>query len=201
MFYDKLGPALVPGQTAQHSETLPFALTDFLEAGAPPVVFTLGSSAVTQPGSFYGESIQAVRKLGRRAILLSGALTASDLGVAGDSSIFVASYAPYSALLPRAAATVHQGGIGTTAQALRSGRPMLIVPWAHDPPDNGERSRRLGVARVLERARYTGARAAKELRPLLESASYRIEAARVGARISSENGLARACETIEAVLA
>jgi spore coat polysaccharide biosynthesis predicted glycosyltransferase SpsG len=47
--------------------------------------------------------------------------------------------------MPRASVVVHQGGIGTTAEALRSGRPMLVVPFAHDQYDNAERVRRLGV--------------------------------------------------------
>ncbi|MFM9108664.1 MAG: glycosyltransferase [Chloroflexota bacterium] len=48
-------------------------------------------------------------------------------------------YAPLSALLPRARAVIHQGGIGTLAQAMRSGQPSLIVPFAHDQPDNAAR--------------------------------------------------------------
>ena len=39
-------------------------------------------------------------------------------------------YAPFSALFPRAELVVHHGGIGTTGLAMRSGRPMLIVPRA-----------------------------------------------------------------------
>ena len=48
-------------------------------------------------------------------------------------------YAPFSLLFPRAAAIVHHGGIGTTGQAMRSGRPSLVMPCAWDQPDNAER--------------------------------------------------------------
>jgi hypothetical protein len=41
-------------------------------------------------------------------------------------------YAPYSQLFARAAAIVHQGGIGTTAQGLRSRQPRSFIIWA--PP-------------------------------------------------------------------
>ena len=41
-------------------------------------------------------------------------------------------YAPYSEIFSKAAAVVHQGGSGTTGQALRAGRPMLIVPFGWD---------------------------------------------------------------------
>ena len=55
--------------------------------------------------------------------------------------------APHAALFPRAALVVHHGGIGTLGQALRAGRPMLVVPWSHDQPDNASRVARLGVGR------------------------------------------------------
>ena len=72
-------------------------------------------------------------------------------------------HAPFSKLFPRARAVVHQGGIGTIGQALRSGRPQLVVPFAHDQPDNALRVEGLGVARVLYPRRYTGRRAAERL--------------------------------------
>lgn len=45
-------------------------LQAFLEAGDPPLVFTLGSAAVNTPGNFYSESIEAAIRLDRRAVLL-----------------------------------------------------------------------------------------------------------------------------------
>ncbi len=48
------------------------------------------------------------------------------------------------ALVPRLAALVHHGGIGTTAQAMRAGVPQLITPFAHDQFDNAARVERLG---------------------------------------------------------
>jgi UDP:flavonoid glycosyltransferase YjiC (YdhE family) len=116
------------------------------------------------------------------------------------ASIHVTAYAPYSELLPKAAATVHQGGIGTTAQALRAGRPMLIVPWAHDQPDNAERARKLGLARVIPRSRYSRNRAARELKLLLDAKDYRVRAAQLAKKIASEDGVATACDAVEAVL-
>ena len=107
-------------------------LDRFLDTGPPPLVFTLGSSAVMSPGEFFTESIKAAKQLSMRAVLLVGKTDS----VRGGDSVYVTDYAPYSELFPRAAAIIHQGGIGTTAQALKSGRPMIIVPWAHDQPDN-----------------------------------------------------------------
>jgi hypothetical protein len=43
-------------------------LSNFLNAGPPPLVFTLGSSAVVDAGQFYEHSIAAAKRLGRRAV-------------------------------------------------------------------------------------------------------------------------------------
>ena len=174
------------------------ALIEFLRAGSAPVVFTLGSSAVMAPGQFYKESINAARELGVRAVLLVGTQAEKTLSEGG--SIYVARYAPYSELLPKAAATVHQGGIGTTAQALRAGRPMLIVPWAHDQPDNGYRIQKLGAGRCLKRSKYNARSAAGELKRLLADRSYASSAKDVSERIAEEDGVSAACNAIEAAL-
>src|SRR5262249_17907521 len=91
--------------------------------------------------------------------------------------------------------------VGTIGQALRAGVPMLVVPFAHDQPDNAERVRRLGVARVLPRARYNTARAAAALRHLLEDPGYAARAAAVGRRVRSEDGTAVACAPLERLAA
>jgi rhamnosyltransferase subunit B len=171
----------------------------FLAAGPPPVVFTLGSSAVLSAGDFYRESLAALDRLGQRGILLVGP-DPRNLRCRLPEGVIAAEYAPHSLVFPRAAAVVHQGGIGTTGQAMRAGKPMLVVPFAHDQPDNAARVRRLGIARVLPSRRYDGRRAAKALAALLEDERYRVRAAEVGAAVRAEAGVAVACDAIEAVL-
>jgi rhamnosyltransferase subunit B len=171
-------------------------LARFLDEGSPPIVFTLGSSAVWDAGAFYEQSAAAARLLGRRAVLLVGKETANRPARLPDG-VVAFDYAPYSELFPRAAAIVHQGGIGTTAQAMRSGRPMLVMPYAHDQPDNAERLARLGIARTIGRERYTPARAAAELRQLLDNAGYSQRASEVGAAIRQEDGVRAACDALE----
>jgi UDP:flavonoid glycosyltransferase YjiC (YdhE family) len=148
----------VVGDAAYDSETggpaaLSPELEAFLKAGSPPLVFTLGSAAVNIPGDFYVESLKAARRLGRRAILLVG--PDGDRSLAeSEPDILVAAYAPFSLLFPHAAAVVHQGGIGTVHQALRSGRPQLVVPHLGDQYDNAVRVVRLGCGRSLARHEY-----------------------------------------------
>jgi UDP:flavonoid glycosyltransferase YjiC (YdhE family) len=110
--------------------------------------------------------------------------------------VAVFNYAPYGELLPRAAAVVHQGGVGTTGQSLRAGIPMLVVPFNHDQPDNAARVTRLGVARNLTRESYKARRVAKELAELLGNPSYSSAAKEVGEQVRAENGAARAVDLI-----
>jgi UDP:flavonoid glycosyltransferase YjiC (YdhE family) len=187
---------------------MPLALEVFLRQGEPPLVFTLGSSAVFAAGDFYRAAAEAARKLGRRAVLLVGEHGMNDVpGVppiahapAGERVVAVP-YAPHSELLPRSLATIHQGGVGTTAQAMRAGRPMLVVPFSHDQPDNADRLRRLGIARVLPRSRVSAATLARELKALVADAGLAERAAAVAGRMRAEPGAAGAADALEQVLA
>ena len=182
---------------AEHGEELDPELERFLNSGPPPVVFTLGSSAVHDAGTFYQESLAAVKRLGCRAVLLAGANAVAGPLPAGTA---VFAYAPYSQILPRAAAVVHQGGMGTCGQALAAGRPMLVMPYAFDQPDNAARLDRLGVARVIRRKDYTAKRAAAELDRLRSDARYGRCAAEAGRRVRAEDAVAAACYAVEECL-
>jgi UDP:flavonoid glycosyltransferase YjiC (YdhE family) len=174
--------------------SLPAPVERFLAAGEPPIVFTLGSSAVYAAGEFYAESIRATTALGRRALLLIGSNPPPpDL----PASILAWDYLPYAQVFPRAAAIVHSGGVGTTAQALRAGRPMLVMPFAFDQFDNAARVTRMGAGRTLHRNRYRADRAARELNALLSEKRYSETAARLGAQVRSERGVEAACDAIE----
>ncbi|HVF49575.1 MAG TPA: glycosyltransferase [Pyrinomonadaceae bacterium] len=174
-------------------------LLRFLDEGEPPVLFTLGSSLVWIAKDFYRVSIEAARKLERRALLLIGDKRNLPQTKLPDG-IAAFDYAPHSLVMPRASVIVHQGGIGTTGQALRAGRPMLIVPYGQDQPDNAHRCVRLGVGRALSPSRLTVPRVVGELSELLDNLTYREQAAKVGQRVREENGAKTACDAIEQVL-
>lgn len=177
----------------------PAGLSEFLDAGPPPIVFTLGSSAFWVARNFYRDSVAAARALGRRALLLIGHPRNLPSDTLPDG-VAAFEYAPYSEVLPRACAIVHQGGVGTTGQGLRAGRPVLILPHAHDQFDNAARVARLGCGRVLARPRYHEQSATKELKTLLDNASYAERAAEVAEVVRQESGAHAAAEAIERVL-
>lgn len=176
---------------------LPPALESFLASGPPPAVFTLGTSAVGAPGRFYDESLEAVRQVGCRAVLLVGHHPSNQPSVPLPTGVMAVPYAAHAALFPRASLIVHQGGAGTLHQALAAGRPMLVVPYAHDQPDNANRALRLGVARIVRPGRYRAARVATALRALIDEPAYAGAAARVAAQVRAEDGARTACDAVE----
>jgi UDP:flavonoid glycosyltransferase YjiC (YdhE family) len=176
---------------------LPENLDKFMAEGEPPVVFTLGSAAVLAAGQFYEHSARAAMGLGVRAVLLIGTDPRNRPKTKMPETVCVAEYAPYSALFSRAAIVVHQGGVGTTAQCLRAGKPMLIMPYSHDQPDNARRMRRLNVARVIEKKSYAPARVAKKLKSMLDDAGLSEQAEFVAQQLAREDGVRAACNALE----
>lgn len=177
--------------------TLPGELSDFLDAGQPPILFTLGSSAVWTAGDFHRNAVLAARKLGRRALLLTGG---QPVGVPLPASMMAVPYAPHALVMPRAALVVHHGGIGTAAQALLAGKPQLIVPFGMDQPDNARRCRALGVAGVLPRSRATPDRLAGALARVLDDPAPGLRATELGERLRRVDGAAAAADVIAARL-
>ena len=147
-------------------------------------------------GDFFQQSALAAQILGQRAVLLVGSDPRNVPSVI-PPDVFVANYAPYSKIFPRASVIIHQGGVGTTAQALISGRPMLVMPYSHDQPDNARRVRRLGVARIIRRRRYSAETAARKIALLQEKKRPQRRAAKIGELLRKEDGLKAACDALE----
>lgn len=175
---------------------LPADLERFLDAGPPPIVFTLADSAAAVADRFFEHSIAATQRLGRRAVLITGRIAANQLKSLPEN-IASFEYAPFSKLFPRAAAIVHPGGVGTTGLGMRSGRPTLVVPFAHDQPDNAARVTRLGIARTISRFSYKPERVESELNQLLENPLYTQKATQIASQLQQENGVVAACDALE----
>jgi UDP:flavonoid glycosyltransferase YjiC (YdhE family) len=183
-----------------HSDGNTPELEEFLNAGEPPIVFTLGSAAVGAAGDFYEQSAEAAMRLGRRALLLVGRDPHNQPKHSLPPGVMAVQYAPHSAVFPRACVVVHQGGIGTTGEAMRAGHPTLVVHYGHDQPDNAARLVRMGMARSMPRERYNANVAVREIQHLLENITYAERAAAIGAQVRSENGTARACDLLGRLL-
>ncbi len=161
----------------------------FLEAGAPPVVFTPGTGN-RQAAYYFRCALDASARLGLRAILLTP--HREQLPAQLPTPVLWQDYVPLRALLPHVAALVHHGGIGTTAEALRAGTRQLVVPLAHDQFDNAARVRALGVGDSLHASRLSPGRLRRQLGRLLGDAAM-LEACRRTAAMTMPADLGPLC--------
>lgn len=169
-------------------------LRRFLDAGDPPIAFTPGSAMWTGH-EFLKESSRACDLLGRRGLLLTRHV--EHLPKSLPPTVRHIDYAPFSELLPRCAALVHHGGIGTSAQALAAGIPQLLIPRAHDQPDNAARLIRMGVAEKAEPGRYKAPRVAMKLGELLNSPDVKTHCKEIASRFCGIDPIGETCELIE----
>lgn len=96
-----------------HAESpLPDAVQAFLSAGSPPLAFTAGTG-MAQAKAFFACALQTATALRRRALLVTR--FPDTLPDPLPAAVLVADHLPFDRLLPRVAALVHHGGIGTTA--------------------------------------------------------------------------------------
>lgn len=178
-----------------HGRTLEPSLESFLADGEPPVIFTLGSVLAHRAQREFKMAAKACETLGRRGVLVTGHPGSAPAKL--PRGVISVDYAPYGQLLSRGALTVHHGGAGTTAQALRAGRPMIITPFAHDQFDNAARTQRIGVGTWLARRRFTGRGMARAIDSVLADGAMLAKARAAGERIRAENGASKAASTLE----
>jgi UDP:flavonoid glycosyltransferase YjiC (YdhE family) len=171
-------------------------LGEFLDGGEPPIVFAPGS-ANTQAAEFFQTSVEVCRRLGRRGILLTKFREQAPAHAPPFIRHF--DFVPFGLVLPRAAALVHHGGIGTCAQGLAAGLPQLVMAMAFDQLDNGQRLQRLGVGSVLRVSQFRPARVAELLAGLLASPTVADRARELSGRCNGPASLAAACEHLEAL--
>jgi rhamnosyltransferase subunit B len=176
-----------------HPETIADA-DEFLAAGPPPLLATPGSAAMDRT-QFFRTTVAACEAAGVRAMLVTN--HPAQLPVALPKGIRFFPYLPFSSVLPRCAAIIYHGGIGTLAQTVRAGIPHLVVPNAHDQPDNGQRIERLGLGVMLSPRRYTPARATQAISQLSRSPEIGLRCRQFVQRIDSGASLERACVLIE----
>jgi rhamnosyltransferase subunit B len=169
------------------------ALQAFLAAGPAPLVFTHGTGN-RQASAYFAAARAATLQLQRRAIFLTphAGQVPPDL----PPDILWQDYVPLRALLPHAAALMHHGGIGTTAEALRAGTPQLIIPLSHDQFDNAERVMALGVGARLDATRLRPDRLAQSLAALLAQPSLAQRCRRVATQFDQGATFEQACTAL-----
>jgi rhamnosyltransferase subunit B len=186
------------GTAVDGAAALPPELEGFLDGGEPPIVFTPGTGH-QHAQRYFSIALEVLQRLGRRGLFLTphAAQVPQDL----PASVMWQAHAPFAALLPRVAAIVHHGGIGTSADAFRAGIPQLIVPFAYDQFDNGWRAKRLGVGDVLLARRLSAGRLQRQLARLLAAPEVKLACGEVARQMAQGLAPARRLDQVEAALA
>lgn len=184
VYYDK--------QSGQESPSE--GLEKFLDAGDAPIIFTPGT-AMKHANQFFGDCIKACQMLGRRGILLTQYPEQLPRELPLDVQHFA--YLPFSTILPRAAALVHHGGIGTIAQAIAAGIPQVIRPMTHDQPDNAARVQALGIGASLSPKTFNAASLAEQLGAAITSQQVQDRCKFYARKIDPDQSLNDTCTIIE----
>lgn len=168
---------------------------DFLREGEPPIVFTPGTG-IRHGTQFFETAIDACAQLHRRGLLMTPCHEL--IPHALPDGIRHVPFAPFQALLPRAAAIVHHGGIGTTARALSAGIPQIVMPRIFDQHDNGMRLKQLGVGDIVLPRAFCGSVVAERLNKLLTSSQTRDACIRLADKCRKDVGATeRTCALVE----
>lgn len=166
----------------------------FLAAGTPPLVFA--RSSIETGDEFFAISRDVARRLGRRALLV----TAEGTDGGGDGGDVLATpFLRLDRVLPRSAAIVHHGGIGTIAAGLAAGVPQITVPSVPDQYDNSHRLQRLGVSVHRKRRDYRPRVVARDLDRLLSSDRVRTQCRHFAMLAARDDGLKVAADALEAM--
>jgi UDP:flavonoid glycosyltransferase YjiC (YdhE family) len=167
----------------------------FIDTGPPPLVFTPGSANVFGR-DFFVAAADACQRLGRRGLLLTR--FPEQVPTALPDGVRHVDFVPFRWLLTRSALLVHHGGIGSMSQALAAGVPQVIMPMGFDQCDNAARVERLGVGKSLPPKRFRGPPLAEMIRGLLDDSAVATRCRDVAARLADADGIALACDEIEA---
>lgn len=176
----------------------PKDLVDFLNAGGPPVYAGFGSMRGKDSERLAGIVIEAFRIAGVRGIIAKGwgGLNPGDL----PPNVHAIGEAPHDWLFPKVSAAIHHGGAGTTAAALRAGRPSIVCPFLVLGDQNfwGRRVSDLGAGvPPLTLKRLTADQLAEAINKVTHEAPYRRNAEILGEKIRQEDGVGNAVEIIE----
>ena len=176
--------------------TLDPELDAWLADGAPPVFVGFGSMSGAGTARVGHLVIEAVKATGLRCVVGAGwaglgeGVLPSDWRVIRD--------VPHALLFPRTAVVVHHGGSGTTAQALRSGVPQVILPLILDQFHHAHRMYVAGLApRPVPMEKITAIELTRAIREalVLPSSTRQITAV----RLQSSNGREQVAQRIEEV--
>ncbi len=178
----------------------PAALVEFLAGGPPPVLITFSTMIDDDPAARTRLAIDALQRAGVRGVLQLPAEELRDISLPPD--IFAVGDISHEWLFPRCAVLVHHAAVGTTAAGLRAGVPAVAIPHMTDQFFWARRLHELGVSPPpIPRRELTAPRLADVIRSAASDQQMRARARTLSASVRAEDGVGRAVEAFEHLVA
>ena len=160
-------------------------LQSFLNNGPPPIYVSFGSVLERYPQEFIELLIKVLKKKKIRTLLQGPLPQISCMSI--PDYMLIIDYTPHDWLFPHVKALLYHGGIGTTAEGLYAGKPLLAMPsildqffWAKKLPEWGVGPLPLSIKTFDEKLIESG------LNQLLTTPSYQEKASQIKAHLIKE---------------
>lgn len=176
-------------------------LTDFINAGEPPLLLTFGSMPFKSKFDLLTAIIKLTQQSDTRIIVVKGWGLEYTEQLENNPKIKVISSAPYEKLFPLTKAIIHHGGVGTTAECLRAGKPFMICPILYPIGDQkfwGQHAYKKGLAvKPIPISKMKEKIFLESVNELLTNKQLYDTAKQIQILIKNENGLENTIDEIE----
>ena len=184
---------------APHGSELPSWFSE-LDGSRPVVHVSQGTIANTKPELI----APAVEGLARDEVLVvvsTGGRSPEELGLTRvPDNVRVASFLPYSELLPRTSVMVTNGGYGGVQIALSHGVPLVVAGTTEDKPEVAARVAWSGAGINLKTSTPTADMVRNAVRKTLAEPSFRFHARRLSTEYAQYDAVTRGVAAIEKLI-
>lgn len=177
------------------------ALVEFLQAGAPPLLLTLGSMPFESKLDLASTLKEMVEELKIRLIVVRGWGLTDTPELENNKDIRVIHSAPYEKLFPLVKAVIQHGGIGTIAACLKAGKPFMTCPVLYPLGDQhfwGMIGFKQGVSiKPIPLKKLTKEKLFNSVKELLSNDSLYENSIKMREKLKDEDGVGNAIRLIE----